>query len=147
MITRTDSRLTAAPPRKPIQKTVEEIAQAAGALDQFNAALEAGETFYLKAQVPGYMPLVIEVLGATREVSVAHYTTQNGDTMRDPEYVFETHNWRPVEVTMDFVGFYHRARPGCYLGGGASDFCRMWATNIRCQGFTDPKRANYIVEA
>lgn len=140
------ARMNAAPPRKPIQKTVEEIASSAGALPGLQAALADGKTFYLKAEVPGYMPLVIEVLGASREVSIAHYTTQNGDAMRDPEYVFETRHWRPIEVTMDFVGFYHRVRPGCYLGGGASEFCNVWATNIRRQGFADPKRATYTVK-
>ena len=134
-------------PRKPMQKTVEDIAAAAGALDQFNSAVEAGECFYLKAQVAGYMPLVIEVLGPSREVSVAHYFIQNGDSMRDPEYVFETNKWRPVEVTMDPVNFYHRSPRGFYLAGGASDFCRMWATNIREQGFADPKSATYKVQA
>ena len=133
-------------PRKPMQKTVEELAAAAGALDRYNAAMEAGETFYLKATVDGYMPLVVEVLGSTREVSVAHYYRQNGDAMRDPEYVFETKNWRPIEYTMDGLGLFHRARPGFYLGGGASEFCRIWATNIRRQGFTDPTQATYEVQ-
>lgn len=134
-------------PRKPMQKTVEDIAAAAGALDKLSAALEAGDEFYLKVQVPGYMPLVIEVLGATREVSVAHYFQQNGDAMRDPEYVFETHKWRPIEVTMDPIGFYHRSPKGYYLAGGASEFCTMWAQNIRRQGFADPKLATYEVQA
>lgn len=131
------------PARKPMQKTIEEVAAAADALDAYKAALESGETFYLKATVEGYMPLVIEVLGHTREVSVAHYYTQNGDAMRDPEYVFETKNWRPVEYTLDSLGRFYRVRPGCYLGGGAIEFCNMWARNIREQGFCNPAKATY----
>lgn len=130
-------------PRKPMQKTVEDLAEAAGVLDKYQAAIKDGDTFYLKATVEGYMPLVVEVLGATREVSVAHYYTQNGDAMRDPEYVFETKNWRPVEYTLDSLGRFYRVRPGCYLGGGAIEFCNMWARNIREQGFCNPKLATY----
>ncbi len=131
--------------RTPMQVTVEKIATAADQLDSFRAALETGEEFALRATVNGYMPLVIEVLGALREVSVSHYFRQNGDTMRDPEYVFESISWRPVEMKMDPIGYYRRARPGYYLAGGASSFCRMWAQNLRHQGFTDPATATYQV--
>jgi hypothetical protein len=133
--------------RTPMHKTVEDIAQAAGCLDKFQAAVAKGQEFYLKAEVAGYMPLVIEVLGCTKEVSVAHYARQNGDAMRDPEYVFETRNWRPIETTNDYLGWYQRAPKGYYLGAGAIDFCRMWAMNIREQGFSDPKSAKYTVDA
>lgn len=131
--------------RTPMHKTVEDIAQAAGCLDKFQDAIARGREFYLKAEVAGYMPLVIEVLGCTKEVSVAHYGRQNGDAMRDPEYVFETVNWKPVEVTMDYTGFYCRAPKG-YRIAGAVDFCRIWARNIREQGFTDPKKASYTTD-
>ena len=133
-------------PRKPMHKTVEDIAHAAGCLDKFQAAVAKGQEFYLKAEVAGYMPLVIEVLGCTKEVSVAHYARQNGDAMRDPEYVFETVNWKPIEYTMDYIGRHRRVRKGCYLGGGAVDFCRMRAMNIRRQGFADPQVAKYTVK-
>lgn len=136
-------------PRKPMQKTIEDVATAAGVLDQFKAAVAGRGTFYLKARVDGYMPLVIEVIpGETGpEVSVCHYYKQHGDTMRDPEYVFETRNWRPVEFTQDNLGLFHRARPGYYLARGAIEFCGVWAKNIRHQGFADPKSATYETEA
>ncbi len=78
------------------------------------------------------MRLVIEVVGK-EEVSIAHYYTQNGDAMRDPEIVFGV-RWLPIEITQDPVGIYRRAEPGYYLRGviGLAD---MWAMNIRQQGF------------
>jgi len=143
------ARSRPAQPRKPMQKTVEDVAAAAGVLDKFKAAVAGDDTFYLKARVTGYMPLVIEVIpGETGpEVSVCHYYIENGDLMRDPEYVFETRNWRPIEYTQDNLGLYHRARRGYYLGGGAIEFCGIWARNIREQGFADRKKAAYKTEA
>src|SRR5262249_36593835 len=51
----------------------------------------------------GFMPLVVEAIGPGPRglpmVSVAHYYTQEGDAMRDPEMVFEVDaagNFHPV---------------------------------------------------
>ena len=119
--------------RKSMQVTIETIIENAGRLDEYKLAKEAGDYFYLKAIVAGYMPLVIEALG-NGEVSVAHYYEQNGDLMRDPEYVFSA-NWQPVEVTMDAVGLYKRADNGYRLNTGG--FIDIWSRNLRHQGFTD----------
>ena len=54
-------------------------------------------TLYLKIENPPYMTLVIEAtpdpgpLNAPA-LSVAHYSEQNGDLMRDPEMCFELTN-------------------------------------------------------
>ena len=48
---------------------------------------------HVRLECKGFMPLVVEAIGPGPRglpmVSVAHYYTQNGDPMRDPEMVFE----------------------------------------------------------
>lgn len=47
---------------------------------------------HFKFTVPGYMPLSIESLGYSHNggkvYGMMHYTTQNGDLMRDPNMTF-----------------------------------------------------------
>lgn len=118
--------------RSPMEVTITDLVQAAGLTDEFSAARETGESFHLSIENVPYMRLVVEVV-APGEVSVAHYYSQNGDAMRDPEIVFNS-RWLPVEITQDPVGIYRRADPGYYLRG-VQELARMWATNIRHQGF------------
>lgn len=119
--------------RTPMEVTVTELVQAAGLTDAFSAACEAGEPFHLSVENVPYMRLVVEVV-AIGEVSVAHYYQQNGDAMRDPEIVFSTPRWLPVEITQDPLGSHRRADNGYYLSG-AQELARLWASNIRHQGF------------
>lgn len=122
--------------RKPMQVTVETLVKKAGHTHVYNEALRTGDSFHLRAKSDGYMDLVIETVGQNR-VAVAHYFVQNGDMMRDPEIVFDTTmHWLPVEITQDPVGIFRHAKPGYYLTG-VTELARMWAMNIRHQGFYD----------
>lgn len=126
-----------------MQNVVTKIMSNAGrtAEAEFSKALAQRSDFHLTATVPGFMKLVIEVTPAG-EVSVAHYTTQDGDSMRDPEIVFNPKTWHAVEITQDFIGKYNRARPGCYLRD-AEEFATFWATNLVDQGFTKTANISY----
>ena len=74
----------------------------------------------IRLEVPGFMRLVIEHIGAGPRgcdmVSVAHYGEQNGDLMRDPEIMFEVApdaksgwTWHPVAIQQDYIGSYREA--------------------------------------
>lgn len=125
--------------RKPMQVTIETIVKANGhTVEQFYEGIKNLD-FYLKIQMPGYMPLVIE---ATPEgmISVMHYYIQNHDIMRDPEVVFDPRTWHGVEMTQDNMGFYQRVPAGMY-SPGLESFNNMWAKNLRHQGFTERRRS------
>lgn len=100
-----------------------------------------------------YMRLVIERVGEfgpdrVPVVSVAHYYTQNGDAMRDPEMTFavtDDGTWLPLTYTQDNVGLYQEAM---FEHGGAVlvragirrellSFARTWNRNLRDQGFLE----------
>ncbi len=129
-------------PRKPMQAAVEDLLQTYGLLDAFRASDE----FHARFEMPHYMPLVIERIGFGR-VSVAHYYTQNGDAVADPDVVYDIRNWIPQEITQPPVMI-----AGQVLGGyqeivledgrfyperlkDVESFSRMWAKNIREQGW------------
>ncbi len=119
--------------RKPMQVTIETIIERHGLTDAYQSALAGGENLHLKIENGGYMPLVIETVWGN--VSVAHYFTQNGDAMRDPEIVFNSKTWRGMEITQDPVGRYQSVPEGHY-SPGIERLGRMWARNLRNQGFT-----------
>lgn len=107
---------------------------------QLLKAFESAADFHLSIEHPPYLKLVIERHGA--EVSVAHYFTQNGDAMRDPELTFRLPDWVPTSITQDPVGHY-----ACVddLPDGSGErlrlladltiFARTWAANLQAQGF------------
>jgi len=119
--------------RTPMQVTVESLVAQAGLQDAYSAALEEGYGLHLAVKIEHFDRLVIEVVGLN-QVSVAHYYTQNGDAMRDPEIVFTLPHWKAIEYTQDNLGLYQRAPEGSYLPS-ANSFARQWAVNIRNQGF------------
>jgi hypothetical protein len=102
---------------------------------------------------PPYMTLVIERVGEfgpdkVAVVSVAHYFTQNGDAMRDPEMTFavtDDGTWLPLTFQLDPVGLYQEAmfetagrimvRSG--LRRDLLSFARTWDRNLKEQGFLD----------
>lgn len=127
--------------RTPMEVTIAGLVEAAGLTNEFDAARVTGESFHLRVDNEPFMRLVVEIV-APSEVSVAHYYQQNGDAMRDPEIVFGT-NWLPVEITQDPIGSYRRAKEGYYLTG-VQDLARIWAANIRHQGFI--KRGTFSSE-
>ena len=62
-------------------------------IEMLNKAAPLSNGFHIRVENAPYMPLVIEGIGegprGQRAVSVAHYYSQNGDAMRDPEMCFE----------------------------------------------------------
>lgn len=110
----------------------------------YTAAYEQADDFHLKVENPPYMELVIEKHGA--EVSVAHYYTQNGDAMRDPEVTFHLPDWSPTSITQDPVAQYscvdeyaENSRSRARYIAELSSFANAWARNIEQQGFVDGK--------
>jgi len=106
-----------------------------------------GGEFHLRLENEPYMPLVIEKI-AGDQVSVAHYFTQNGDAMRDPELTFLLPDWSPTSITQDPVGHYacvgnlpQGSRQRARLLADLTSFARTWARNIQAQGFADAASA------
>lgn len=96
-------------------------------------AMEINESFTTPNQ--GYHDLTIEKIGPDR-LSVAHYYTQRGDLMRDPEIVFrieEGDSWTPIEYRQDDLGIYQRDESGLDLSG----FIKQWDENLENQGFVE----------
>lgn len=105
---------------------------------------------YLRLQQSSLMPLVIEKIGE-HLVSVAHYYTQNGDMMADPDIVFFTgyQEWVPIQITQALVGFMNVAelspdgtsiksfRPQAQAE--LATFCREWAGNLQAQNWLEAK--------
>src|SRR5258708_6615162 len=75
-----ENKMTQMKSNKKMKAVITKIAEVYG-LD-----LKADES-HLRLESEGYMPLVIKKIGKNR-VSVAHYYTQQGDAMRDPEVCF-----------------------------------------------------------
>lgn len=121
------------------------------------------DTFHISIENGAYMRLVIEGIGQSPDgrqmISVAHYYTQNGDPMRDPEMTFLlatgcagfADGWFPVSVQMDGIGYYRTAIQWDENGQMLSNrremrdeksFARTWNTNIRHQGFAKAYKAS-----
>ena len=86
--------------------------------------VELGETM---------MPLVIEKID-DRRVSVAHYHTQRGDLMADPDIVFhvtQSGEWIPIEYTQH-PHIYEHDPSGL---SGAASFAETWDQNLKQQGY------------
>lgn len=123
-----------------------------------------GEEIYMKLEAEGFMPLVMEKVGgsigtpfgAGQLYSLAHYYTQNGDAMRDPEMCFivsdnrvATENENMIRITPQFyqqdsLGLYEESvtiendkvttyKPVWHKGH--LQFANEWLKNIRAQGF------------
>ena len=127
-----------------MQVSVECILEAHDLLDAFHTTVD----FHVRLEKPNFDPLVIERIGdrvvvAHRRWSLDRYFQQGGDTMSDPEIVFDYETWTPLEITQSPVGIYrskfvtldeetyvdtrfHQA--GFPLG-------RVWARNLRHQGW------------
>lgn len=104
-------------------------------------AFESATEFHIRIENDSYLPLVIERHG--NKVSVAHYFTQNGDAMRDPELNFQLPGWTPTSITQDPLGHYacvddlmDSPRRRDKLVSDLTSFAGMWARNLVAQGFT-----------
>ena len=101
---------------------------------------------YLRLEQDGYDRLVIENIGHNR-IAVAHYYTQNGDAIKDPEIVFFVgyETWVAIEVTQVLTGISELARLNedstavTHLAkrrqADTGAFAELWAKNIRDQGW------------
>jgi hypothetical protein len=124
-------------------------------IDQ-HGGFEAVHNRYLRLENPPFMRLVIEVIGGpypngAYEVSVAHYSEQNGDAMRDPEITFlvqptdQGHAWSPLTFENSYLAAYqvvavvtaegllHVRQPRQMQE--LREFANEWDLNLKHQGF------------
>ena len=125
-------------------------------IDQYGG-FEAVRTRYLRLENPPFMRLVIEVIGGpypngAYELSIAHYSEQNGDAMRDPEITFlvvpsaEGTTWTPLTLENSYLGAYQVVaevnREGLIVVKQSQamndlrDFANQWDHNLKEQGFS-----------
>lgn len=94
---------------------------------------------HIKIELEGeaMMPLVIEKIGENR-LSVAHYYTQNGDLMSDPEIVFHINGneWVPVRYTQH-PHIHEYNENGLY---NVAKFAKQWSENLDKQGYVEAGR-------
>jgi hypothetical protein len=124
-------------------------------IDQ-HGGFEAVRTRYLRLENPPFMRLVIEVIGGpypncAYELSIVHYSEQNGDAMRDPEFTFlvapaeQGTTWTPLTFENSYLGCYQvvasvssaglvEARDQALLRD-LRDIATQWDINIKAQGF------------
>lgn len=120
--------------------------------------MEAGELqpgFHLHIDNPPWMPLDIEEIGISGPdglptISVAHYGTQNGDPMRDPEMLFELRRegsgivldpyyWRNDYLGIEQYSSYRDDEQKLFTLAGLKrrheQFARIWDRNLRAEGY------------
>ncbi len=126
-------------------------------IDQ-HGGFEAVRNRYLRLENPPLMRLVIEVIGGpypngAYEVSVAHYSEQNGDPMRDPEITFlvnpckEGVTWTPLTFENSYLGAYQVVAVVTAEGlvqvrqprqmQELREFANQWDINLKHQGFVE----------
>lgn len=95
--------------------------------------------YKIHAESDAFMDLDIEKV-LDNQLSVAHYYTQRGDLMRDPEIVYEigelqdTDTWTPIIYRQDgFPQVYEIDESG--LGHEVQQFAENWNQNLKEQGF------------
>lgn len=105
---------------------------------------------YIKLEIPGYQPLVVETVGPNM-IAVGHFYIQEGDVMYDPEIVFQrgvpTYGWIGVEITQAPLGIWRRYAEIDDTGRivkvslkGVAElamFANDWAGNIKAQGWLE----------
>ncbi|MDE1161134.1 MAG: hypothetical protein PW792_04205 [Acidobacteriaceae bacterium] len=108
---------------------------------------------YIKIENPPYLPLVMEAVDESGPLglpalSVAHYSEQNGDAMRDPEMCFELgfaggahlipYYWRNDYVAVEqwsrnIIRDHYVAL--LQLQEQHEKFAKTWDNNLRLQGY------------
>lgn len=121
--------------------TVRSILAAAG----YDGVDELGVNEPVVVERESLMDLHIEKLAADR-LSVAHYYTQRGDLMSDPEVVFDTagDDWTPIEYTQHGFPQVHQ-----YDGDGLDDaagFVDQWDDTLDDQGFIEHAVKQYELD-
>jgi hypothetical protein len=123
-----------------------------------HGGFEAVRNRYLRLENPPLMRLVIEVIvgpypNGAYEVSVAHYSEQNGDAMRDPEITFLVqpndpgHAWSPLTFENSYLGAYQVVAVVNAEGllqvrqprqmQELREFANQWDLNLKEQGFVE----------
>jgi len=94
--------------------------------------MDVGEN--ITVSVEGFMDLTVEKI-TEEKLSVAHYTKQNGDMMRDPEIVFDVSDgdWTPVTYRQDPLVYQHDDHRLSSVTG----FVEKWGRRLRKQGFLE----------
>ncbi len=134
-------------------------------IDQ-HGGFEAVRTRYLRLENPTFMRLVIEVIGGpypngAYELSIAHYSEQNGDAMRDPEITFlvvpaeQSTTWTPLTFENSYLGAYQVvaevSREGLIKVKQSPwmkelrDFANQWNMILKHQGFVEVFERQYGV--
>lgn len=153
-----------------MQSAVRAIIKAAGKLEEYEKAIKDCGTFHLKVENDPWMPLTIEVVGASEGgqplVSVCHYREQNGDLVQDPEIVYELQDEKFIPISFQNGSNYidnvvERNAEGKVQRAFRCSLTPTWARNLRSQSFIDaakkvktktnskekPEPEYYIVEA
>jgi hypothetical protein len=111
---------------------------------------------HLRLENDPFEPLVIERI-AEHQVSVAHYFTQGGDAVADPDVVLFTGyaGWVPISIQQPSVYLAGHELGGYRVMAELSDdgagiarfypraladvatFCETWAGNLKAQGWLD----------
>ena len=117
----------------------------------FASSILDGDAYYMKLKSDGFEDLVLEAIGGG-EYSIAHYYTQNGDAMRDPEITFtidkQNCSIHPTSFLQDDIGlFYETAQAKPSMIQDLKDFMSQWFTNIVSQGFELEKVSVYASES
>ena len=99
-----------------------------------------GTYTYMKFKQDGFDDLVLETIGEN-EYSIAHYYTQNGDRMRDPEITFMLDDTQrciyALSYTQDNMGIYYETGDRTEKQmENLMGFFDQWMANIKEQGFT-----------
>jgi hypothetical protein len=134
----------------PLYGLVVELVKAAGKEDEWELSKQVNRHhFHFRVENEGFMPLVVEAwnIGDGHIISVAHYWTCNGDAMRDPEVVMMDEG-RILSFQQDPT-IYHETAVREETPGGVAwkvnmrlyasvlSFTKMWARNIKAQGFIE----------
>jgi hypothetical protein len=145
-------------PKTGFMKTIEKIVEAAGVLEEFQTNPE----FHLRLEQPGYMPLVIEAYNGSytgigkRNISVAHYYTQNGDLIADPDILMDEAGL-PIEIQQPALMIMGFGETGGYarirwinekgermwkpkLFKDVKGFMTHWSANLKEQGWVQVAR-------
>ena len=134
----------------PLYELAVELAKAAGKEDEWELSKQVNRHhFHLRIENEPFMPLVIEAwnTGEGHIISVAHYWTQNGDALRDPEVVMmdegrilsfqqDPYVYNEPAIREDTPGgVVWKVNPKIYAS--VHSFTKLWVRNIRAQGFIE----------
>ncbi len=123
-------------------------------ISPFLEAVNASPNKHRRFTAPGFMPLSLESLGYSDHrnfpvYAMAHYGTQNGDLMADPDMTFSvdfsTGEIHPMSYQNDYLGMYQQVYKTSDTGKlmyspslrtDLDRFLWQWLKNISLQGFS-----------